>query len=78
MADLIDNRLLYQILKSLQARVTLLEAMLGEIRDGFASIGAQRSAPAEAGALKRRVEELERSLERVERRMQTPEQRERV
>jgi septal ring factor EnvC (AmiA/AmiB activator) len=70
MAERIDDRLLYQILKGLQARVTMLEAMLGEIRDGFASIRAQRSTvEAEASALERRVDELERSLERVHRRL---------
>ena len=70
MAERIDDRLLYQILKGLQARVTMLEAMSGEIRDGFASIRAQRSTvPGEASALERRVDELERSLERVHRRL---------
>jgi hypothetical protein len=70
MAERIDDRLLYQILKGLQARVTVLEAMLGEIRDGFMSIRGLRSTlQAEAGALERRVDELERSLERVHRRL---------
>jgi hypothetical protein len=78
-AERIDNRLLFQILKGLQTRVTMLEAMLGDIRDGFASIRAQRSVRGEAGVLERRVDELERSLEPlIERRMQNAGQGDRL
>ena len=56
MAERIDDRLLYQILKGLQARVTMLKAMLGEI-PRFRVIRAQRSTvQAEASALERRVD----------------------
>ena len=77
MAEPIDNRLLFQILKGLQTRVSFLEAMLGEIRDGFASIRSHRAAlQGEAVDLDRRLDELEESIEHIKRRLRLSEPRE--
>ncbi|HEX5077975.1 MAG TPA: hypothetical protein VFV80_02415 [Geminicoccaceae bacterium] len=77
MAEPVDNRLLFQILKGLQTRVSFLEEMLGEIRDGFASIRSHRAAlQGEAVDLDRRLGELEESFERIERRLRLSEPRE--
>ena len=70
MAERIDNQLLFHILKGLQVRVSLLEAMLSEIRAGFASIRSYRAAlQGEAVDLERRLDGLEESIERIKRRL---------
>lgn len=71
MAEPIDNQLIYEILKHVQARSASLEGMRGEMRDGFASLRAPMATRhADAAFLERRVVALERDMERVKRRLQ--------
>jgi hypothetical protein len=75
MAEPIDNRLIYEVLKDLQARLASLEEMRGEMREGFASLRAHMATQhGDAAFLERRIIELERDMERVKRRLQFSEQ----
>jgi hypothetical protein len=50
MAERIDNNLIDEILKDMQARLAGLEGMRGEMRDGFASLaGTARSQTWQCG-----------------------------
>jgi hypothetical protein len=68
MAEQIDNRLIYEILKSVQGRLTLLEGMCGEMRNMLALLRT-RGTRRDAAVLEVRLAELERTLERLERRL---------
>jgi hypothetical protein len=69
MAEQIDNRLVYEILKSVQGRLALLEGMFSEMRDVFALLRT-RGTRGDAAVLEHRLAELERTLERLERRLE--------
>jgi hypothetical protein len=69
MAEQIDNRLVYEILKSVQGRLALLEGMCSEMRDVFALLRT-RGTSREAAVLEHRLAELERTLDRLERRVE--------
>lgn len=68
MAEQIDNRLIYEILKSVQGRLALLEGMCGEMRKMLALLRT-RGTRRDAAVLEDRSAELERTLERLERRL---------
>jgi hypothetical protein len=71
MAEPIDNRLIYEVLKDVQTRLASLEEMRLEMRDGFASLRAHMATQhGDAVFLERRVIELEKDMERVKRRLQ--------
>jgi hypothetical protein len=69
MAEQVDNRLVYEILKSVQLRLANLEALCSEMRDVFALMRAGGTSR-DAAVLERRLAELERTLERLERRLE--------
>jgi hypothetical protein len=69
MAEHVDNRLVYEILKSVQGRLALLEGMFSEMRDVFALL-RMRGTGRDAAVLEHRLAELERTLERLERRLE--------
>jgi hypothetical protein len=69
MAEHVDNRLVYEILKSVQGRLALLEGMFSEMRDVFALLRT-RGTGRDAAVLEHRLGELERTLERLERRLE--------
>ena len=69
MAEHVDNRLVYEILKSVQGRLALLEGMFSEMRDVFALL-RRRGTGRDAAVLEHRLGELERTLERLERRLE--------
>jgi hypothetical protein len=78
MAEPIDNRLIYEILKDVQGRFAGLEGMRDEVREGFASIRAHMATQhGDAAFLERRVIELERDMERVKRRLELVDEPER-
>jgi hypothetical protein len=75
MAEPVDNRLIYEILKDLQARLATLEDMRGEMREGFASLRAHMATQhADAAFLERRVVEPERDVGRIKRRLELADQ----
>ena len=75
MAEPIDNRLIHEILKDVQARLANLEDMRGEMREGFASLRAPMATQhADAAFLERRVVDLERDVERIRRRLELADQ----
>jgi hypothetical protein len=75
MADPIDNRLIYEGLKDVQARLASLEEMRVEMREGFVSLRAHAATQhGDAVFLERRLIELERDMERVKRRLQIADQ----
>lgn len=75
MAERVDNNLIYEVLKDVQARLASLEGMRGEMRDGFASLRAHLATQhGDAAFLERRVIELEKDMERVKRRLELAEQ----
>ena len=74
MAERIDNNLIYEILKDMQAPLAGLEGMRGEMREGFASLRAHLATQhGDAAFLERRVIELEKDMERVKRRLELAE-----
>ena len=74
MAEPIDNRLIYEVLKDVQARIASVEGMRDEMPEGFASLRAHVATQhGEAAFLERRVLELKRDMERVKRRLQLAE-----
>jgi hypothetical protein len=73
-AEPLDNRLIYGILKDLQVRLSRLEGMRDEMREGFASLRPHMATQhADAAFLERRVVELERDMARVKRRLELAE-----
>jgi len=71
MPEPLGSRLIYEILKDVQARLASLEDMRGEMREGFASIRPHMATQhGDAAFLERRVIELERDMERIKRRLQ--------
>jgi hypothetical protein len=71
MAEPLDNRLVYEVLKDVQTRLASLEGMRDEMREGFASLRAHMATQhGDAAFLERRVLQLERDMERVKRRLQ--------
>ena len=68
MADQIDNRLIYELLKSVQERLAVLEGMCAEMRAVRAFLPT-RGTRRDAAALEDRLAVLERTLERLERRL---------
>jgi hypothetical protein len=56
MAERIDNNLIYEILKDVQARLAGLEGMRGEMREGFASLRAHLATQHGMERVKRRLE----------------------
>jgi hypothetical protein len=74
-AEPIDNRLIYEVLKDVQTRLASLEDMRGEMREGFASLRAHMvTQHADAAFLERRVVELERDVGRIKRRLELADQ----
>jgi hypothetical protein len=74
MAEPLDNRLIYEILKDVQASLSRLEGIRDEMREGFASLRAHMATQhADAAFLERRVVELERDMARVKRRLELAE-----
>ena len=74
MAERIDNNLICEILKNMQARLAGLEGMQGEMREGFASLRTHLATQhGDAAFLERRVIELEKDMERVKRRLELAE-----
>jgi hypothetical protein len=74
MAEPLDRRLIYEILEDVQARLSRLEGMRDEMREGFASLRAHMvTQRAGAAFLERRVVELERDMARVKRRLELAE-----
>lgn len=69
MPEEVDNRLIYEILKSVQLRLANLEALCGEMSDMFAMVRAG-ATHREADLLERRLAELERTLDRLGRRLE--------
>jgi hypothetical protein len=62
MAEGIDNNLIYEILKDVQARLAGLEGMRGEMREGFASLRAHLATQhGDMERVKRRLELAEQS-----------------
>jgi septal ring factor EnvC (AmiA/AmiB activator) len=75
MAEPIDNRLIYRVVKDVQARLASLEDMRSEMREGFASLRAHMATQhADAAFLERRVVELERDVGRIKRRLDLADQ----
>ena len=76
MAERIDNHLIYEILKYVQARLGNLEDLRGEMREGFASLRGAHLATqhADAAFLERRVVELERDVGRIRRGLELADQ----
>ena len=68
MAEQIDHRLIYEILKSVQGRLALLERMCGEMHNMRALLRT-RGTRRDAAVLDDRLTALERTLERLERRL---------
>ncbi len=68
MAEQIDHRLIYEILKSVQGRLALLERMCGEMQNMRALLRT-RGTRRDAAVLEDRLAALERTLERLERRL---------
>lgn len=69
MAEQVDNRLIYEILKSVQLRLANLEALCSEMSDVFALLRAGVTSR-DADVLERRLAELERTLDRLGRRLE--------
>jgi hypothetical protein len=69
MAEQVDNRLIYEILKSVQLRLANLEALCSEMSDVFALMRAGVTSR-DADVLERRLAELERTLDRLGRRLE--------
>ena len=69
MAEQVDNRLIYEILKSVQLRLANLEALCSEMSDVFALMRAGATSR-DADVLERRLAELERTLDRLGRRLE--------
>ncbi len=69
MAEQVDNRLIYEVLKSVQLRLAKLEALCSEMSD----VTALRSAGVtsrDADVLEQRLAELERTLDQLGRRLE--------
>jgi hypothetical protein len=69
MAEQVDNRLIHEILKSVQLRLANLEALCSEMSDVFALMRAGVTSR-DADVLERRLAELERTLDRLGHRLE--------
>jgi len=75
MAEPLDSRLIYEVLKDIQTRLAALEGMRAEMRDGFVSLRAHMATQhGDTVFLERRVVELEKDVERIKRRLELVDQ----
>jgi hypothetical protein len=66
MSEAVDTRLMYEVLKDVEACLVRLDSMRDEMREGFTSSrGRLTTQQADVAALERRMVELERGMERV-------------